>query len=165
MKIHIDPVISSRIKQAWGKLSPDQRTRIAPLLAKANQQAVVASQTKTAPPPDPTVPHQALLAHSALTNDQDAVLSNLQPGVVFDVGPGGEIWGTGKYEQLDPGWAESVAVWLEHLILGKHPFNGATPQTIPMPDDVSIAIAGDWGTGDWRTAANPAPSTDVGGHI
>ncbi len=166
MKVTIDPVISSRIKQAWSKLSDDQRKRIAPLLAKANQQAVIASQTQTAPPTDPTVPHQALLAHSALTNDEDAVLSNLQAGVVLDIGPEGEFWGTGKYEQLDPGWAEAVAVWMEHLIVGKHPFNSSIPvSTIQIPDDVEIAIAGDWGTGDWRTNANPAPSTDVRNHI
>jgi len=164
MKIQIDPVIASRIKQAWGNLSSEQRNRIAPVLAKANQQAVTISQTKVAPKPDPSVPHQALFAQSALTDDQDAVLSNLQAGIVIDVGASGEIWGTGKYEQLDPGWAEAVAVWLEHLILGKYAFN-PTPATAQIPDDISIAIAGDWGTGDWRPGPNPAPSTDVGQHI
>jgi hypothetical protein len=164
MKINIDPVISSRIKKAWAALSPEQRNRIAPMLAKANQQAVTVTQTQTAPAPDPTVPHQALLAKSALTNDQDGVVNSLTD-VVITIGAGGEIWGTGKYEQLDPGWTESIAVWLEHLVLGKHAFNSAMPNTIPMPDDVQIAIAGDWGTGDWRTNANPAPSTDVGNHI
>jgi hypothetical protein len=164
MKINIDPVISSRIKKAWAALSPEQRNRIAPMLAKANQQAVTVTQTQTAPAPDPSVPHQALLAKSALTNDQDGVVNSLTD-VVITIGAGGEIWGTGKYEQLDPGWTESIAVWLEHLVLGKHAFNSAMPNTIPMPDDVQIAIAGDWGTGDWRTNANPAPSTDVGNHI
>jgi calcineurin-like phosphoesterase family protein len=164
MKINIDPVISSRIKQAWAALAPDQRNRIAPLLAKAHQQAVTFSQTQVAPPADPAVRHQLLLAHSAITNDQDAVLDKVEAGVVVDVAPGGEIWGTGKYQQLDPGWAEAAAVWLEHLILGKHAFNN-TPPTIPIPDAVQIAMAGDWGTGDWRTAGNPAPSTDVRNHI
>ena len=49
--------------------------------------------------------------------------------------------------------------------MGNHPFNSSTPNTIPIPDDAEIAIAGDWGTGDWRTVANPAPSADVGHHI
>jgi hypothetical protein len=164
MKINIDPVISSRIKKAWAALRPDQRNRIAPLLAKANQQAVSVTQTQQAPPADPTVPHQALLAKSALTDDQDGVVDSLTD-VVITIGAGGEIWGTGKYEQLDPGWAESVAVWLEHLLLGKHAFNSTMPKTIAIPDDVQIAIAGDWGTGDWRTGSNPAPSTDVGRHM
>ena len=39
------------------------------------------------------------------------------------------------------------------------------PQTIRIPNAVQIAMAGDWGTGDWRTAANPAPSTDVQNHM
>ena len=37
--------------------------------------------------------HQLLLAQSAITNDQESVLGNLEAGVVVDVGPGGEIWG------------------------------------------------------------------------
>src|ERR1035441_3402217 len=158
MKFNIDPVISSRIKKAWKALSPEQRNRIAPMLAKANQQAVTVTQTGQAPPPDPTVSHLALLAKSALTNDQDGVVSSLAD-VVITIGSGGQIWGTGKYEQLDPGWTESIAVWLEHLVVGKYAFNGTTAPTIPIPDDIQIAMAGDWGTGDWRTASNPAPST------
>jgi hypothetical protein len=159
MKLHIDPVISARIKSAWAALPPDQQNRIAPLLSRANQFAMFASQTGTAPPV-PVHEHQALLAKAALTNDRDAILSNLQPAVVIDVGADGEIWGTGKYENLDPGWAGSIASWLEHLIAGKHAFNNTAPE-IPIPDDVQIAVAGDWGTGDWRSDSNPAPSTDV----
>jgi Calcineurin-like phosphoesterase len=34
------------------------------------------------------------------------------------------------------------------------------PQTISIPNQVQIGIAGDWGTGEWRTV-NPAPSTKV----
>jgi hypothetical protein len=164
MKFNIDPVISSRIKEAWKALSPEQQNRIAPMLAKANQQAVTVTQTGQAPAPDPTVSHLALLAKSALTNDEDGVVNSLTD-IVITIGPGGEIWGTGKYQQLDPGWTESIAVWLEHLVVGKYAFNSTTAPTIPIPDDVQIAMAGDWGTGDWRTSANPAPSTDVGNHI
>jgi hypothetical protein len=165
MKLNIDPVMASRIKQAWAKLSSSQQARIAPLLAKANQQAVVASQTRIAPALDMNVPHQALLVHSALTNDQDGILFNLHPDLVVDVDALGQIWGTGKYQQLDPGWAESAAVWLEHLVLGRHAFPDTLPTAIPIADQVKIAIAGDWGTGDWRMPSNPAPSTDVRHHI
>src|SRR5271169_512706 len=102
MKIHIDPVISSRIKQAWGALgtiNPDLQNRIAPILARANQQALTVSQTRTAPPFDSSIPHQALLARSAISNDRDPVVASLAPGLFIDVGPMGEIWGTGKYQQ------------------------------------------------------------------
>jgi len=30
-----------------------------------------------------------------------------------------------------------------------------------MPDQLTIAIAGDFGTGNWGTASNPAPSTKI----
>src|SRR5579863_364221 len=164
MKINIDPVIAARIKQAWNNLPADQRNRIAPLLLKAHEQAMTLSLTQEAPPTDPNVKHQLMFVHSALTNDQDGLVNSLQAGVVVDVGPGGEIWGTGKYQQLDPGWAEAGAVWLENLVLGKHAFL-TTPRTYTIPNAIQIAMAGDWGTGNWRTQANPAPSTDVGNHM
>jgi Calcineurin-like phosphoesterase len=163
MKISIDPVISSRIKTAWNRLAPEQQGEIASAVLMANQQAVAVAQTGKAPAA-PAAPHQLVLVHSALTNDSDAVVSSLDAGVVLDVGPDGVIWGTGKYEQFDPGWTEAFAVFLESLLTGKHPFV-ETPATIQIPDDLQIGLAGDWGTGNWRTAANPAPSTDVGSHM
>jgi hypothetical protein len=163
MKINIAPAISSRIVSAWRALSADQRSRIAPILAKANQRALTAVQSQKATIFDPSVPHQALLALSAISNDRDGVPSSLEAGIVIDVDAAGEIWGTGKYQQLDPGWAETIAVWLENLNK-KRSFN-STPGMIKIPDSLQIAIAGDWGTGDWRTASNPAPSTDVAHHI
>ncbi len=166
MKISIDPVISSRINAAWESLGnqfPTTQQQIARVVLNASQQAVAVSQTGKAPAA-PAAPHHLMLAHSALTNDSDGVVNSLQAGAVVDVGPDGVIWGTGKYEQFDPGWAEAFAVFLESLLTGKHNFM-ANPQTIPIPDAVQIALAGDWGTGDWRTAANPAPSTDVQNHL
>jgi hypothetical protein len=165
MKIHIDPVISSRIKQAWNGLTAAQQSQIAPLLARASQQAQMVTNTGQ-PPATPTnvQPHQLLLARSAINGDQDQIVSQLEAGAVITVGSGGEIWGTGKYQQLDPGWVEAGAVWLENLLKARVPFV-ATPQVINIPNSVRIAIAGDWGTGDWRTVANPAPSTDVARHM
>ncbi|MFZ0747558.1 MAG: metallophosphoesterase [Terracidiphilus sp.] len=163
MKINIDPVISSRIKKAWAQLTPDQQARIELAMRGANIQAVQVTQTGTAPAAA-AAPHTLTLAHSALTDDSDAVVSNLEAGVVITVGPDGVIWGTGKWQQFDPGWTESFAVFLESLLPvvgGKHPFL-SSPQTISIPDQVQIGMAGDWGTGDWRTPANPAPSTNVG---
>ncbi len=164
MKISIDPVIASRIKTAWSKLDSDIQAKITPLLMKAHQQAVTASQAKVAPPTDPTVGHALTLAFSAMSGDQDAVVNNLDAGVIIAVDGGGEIWGTGKYEQLDPGWLEAGAEWLEHFIVPKHAFN-PNPVVLAIDDDVQIGLAGDWGTGDWRTQANPAPSTDVRCHM
>ncbi|HMD97432.1 MAG TPA: metallophosphoesterase [Terriglobia bacterium] len=161
MKLNIDPAIAGRIKHAYAALSPDQQKHIAPLLAEAHQHALSFSQTGVAPPQDPAVKHDLLLAHSVLSDDQDGVLETLGAGVEVDVNAQGEIWGTGKYEQLDPCWTEAVAYWMEHLVLGKHAFPATAPNVISIPDSIQIGMAGDWGTGDWRTTANPAPSTRV----
>jgi hypothetical protein len=165
MKINLDPVISSRIKAAWALLPAATKARLAPAILAANQQAVQVAQTGKVPAT--AAPHQLMLAHSALFDDSDGVVQNLQAGVVIEVGPDGVIWGTGKWEQLDPGWVLAFAVFLESLlpiIGGKHPFVDA-PQTIAIPDQVTIGMAGDWGTGDWRTPQNPAASTDVRKHM
>jgi hypothetical protein len=165
MKISIDPVIAGRIKNAWEKLSPDQRKRITPMVMNAHQQAVMASQSKAAPAPNSNVGHALPLLFSAMSNDNDGVVNSLDAGIIIAADGGGEIWGTGKYEQLDPGWLLAGAEWLEHFIVPNHPFSTRPAAPIQIPDDVQIALAGDWGTGDWRTASNPAPSTDVGTHM
>jgi hypothetical protein len=163
MKISIDPMISSRIRTAWHRLPPIEQGRLGRAMLQAHHQALTLTRTAKAPL-TPAAPHHLALARSALTNDSDGVVSALEAGVVVDVGPDGTIWGTGRYQQLDPGWAEAFALFLESLHTGKHPFVEA-PATIAIPDDVQIGLAGDWGTGDWRTAANPAPSTSVRNHL
>jgi hypothetical protein len=142
---YIDPVIASRIKAAWSALPADQRARIT---ARLNAKRV----SKGFQQP---VPLQELVTLDA------AVGAVAVPKVALtsQVDSSGEIWGTGRYEHLDPGWAESIACWLETMH-DHHPFNHDAP-VIQIPDTVRIAIAGDWGTGDWRDAGNPAPSTRV----
>ncbi len=165
MKLSIDPVIASRIRTAWEKLTPDQQSRVMPLIVKAHQRAVVASHYKQAPPADSSLGNALTLAFTAIKSDRERVLSNLEVGVVIAADGSGEIWGTGKYEQLDPGWLLAGAEWLEHLALGgNHPFN-TSPVTCKIPNDVQIGLAGDWATGEWRTPANPSPSTDVLKHM
>ena len=117
MKIRIAPVIAGRIKNAWEKLSSDQRNRIAPMVMNAHQQAVIASQSRVAPSPNSNVGHALPLLFSAISNDQDKVLDSLDVNVIIAADGGGEIWGTGKYEQLDPGWLSAGAEWLEHFIV------------------------------------------------
>ena len=164
--ISLDPVLSSRIKNAMDQLTqsrPDLAAQITASVQNAHAQAMQVAQTGVLPP-GPAATHTMMLAQSALTNDSDGVLSCLEAGIVFGVGPDGAIWGTGKWEQLDPGWIEAFAVFLESLlpiIGGKHPFVNSPP-TIRIPNQVKIAMAGDWGTGQWRGVRNPAPSASVG---
>lgn len=167
MKLNLDPVLASRIKTAWSKLTSDQQRRITPLLMKAHQQALLSSQSKVAPQPDAQLGHGLTFAFTALKDDVDGILNGLNAGTTVTVDKAGQIWGTGKYEQFDPGWLEAGAEWLEHLSSGsEHAVFSTAPAIMQIPDDVQIALAGDWGTGDWRTSpANPAPSTDVRTHM
>jgi Calcineurin-like phosphoesterase len=163
-KISIDPVIAGRIKTAWDKLPDARKARLAPAILNANHQAVTVVETG-APPAAAAAPHHLVLAQSVLSNDSDSVVSRLDAAAVITVDGEGVIWGTGKWEQFDPGWTEALAAFLESALLGSvHPF-ATNPQTISIPDTVQIGLAGDWGTGDWRPAPNLAPSTDVKIHL
>jgi hypothetical protein len=157
-----------RLKIAWDLLPADKKAAIQPLIDAAHEQLRSFQATRKAPPHDPSVAHHLLLAKSALTDDADgtvAALPELQPGALeIDVDAGGAIWGTGQYQQLDPGWLGAAAAWLEHLILGKHPFPQGAPKVANIPDQLTIAMAGDFGTGNWGTTANPAASTKIASH-
>jgi hypothetical protein len=154
-----------RLKIAWNLLPADKKAAIQPLIDAAHNQLRAYRSTATAPPHDPTVSHLLTLVKTALTDDADgtaAALPELQPGAVeIDVDSGGAIWGTGKYQQLDPGWLAAAAAWFEHLIAGKYSFPQGTPGVVSIPDQLTIAIAGDFGTGNWGTPANPAASTKI----
>ena len=162
MKTYIDPVIKARIQRAWNQLRPEQRARLQPLV-EGSRVAMKAIQAQGVPPAS-DFPREALLLHAALTDDRDNALASLEIGIVVGVNGTGEIIGTGKYEQLDPGWAECLAEWLEHFITGIHKFN-TNPAVVPIPENATIALAGDWGTGNWRNPSNPAPSENVAQQI
>ncbi|WP_405126883.1 hypothetical protein ACEPM2_19655 (plasmid) [Ralstonia pseudosolanacearum] len=59
----------------------------------------------------------------------------------------GTLLGCRKWELLDPKWGEALVEWMEHL--ADRASWGQTPGSVAMPPEhVSLAIAGDWGTGD-----------------
>lgn len=61
--------------------------------------------------------------------------------------PDGEIFGDGKYEVLDIGWAEAFIVWLDYYFTSRDfPQPGVWLQ---IPDKTNFAIFGDWGGGCW----------------
>jgi len=72
----------------------------------------------------------------------------------------GELLGTGKWELLDVGWLQTLEQILCHFD-DRVPFN-TQPVTLQIPDDVTFAVAGDWGTGPWK---DRAPSTLVKAQI
>lgn len=155
---------AERLKIAHALLPKDKQPVVDQVFGAAHRQMQAFQATGIATH-EPSVPHQFLLAKSALTNDADGVVKALpEPGAIeISVSPGGEIWGTGKYQQLDPGWVEAAGIWLEHFILGKQKFPAGQPKILPMPDQVTFAIAGDWGTGDFDP--KPSPAIKIKGHI
>jgi hypothetical protein len=159
-----------RLHRAWNNLPPETQVELKPLLDDGHQQ-LQDLLTKGTPPP----PHsqQTLRMKSYLTGDWDGHLADLgqpinqaaaQPlaspvveeAIEVTVGPAGEILGTGKYQQLDPRW-ELVAgtVWLEN-ILHKQPFPPGMPTILPMDDQVTIVMAGDFGTGNFGASDSPS---------
>ena len=67
----------------------------------------------------------------------------------------GAIAGFGKFEEFDPGWLETLAEVLEHLLV-KPPEFGVDPRVVPIPARCSLGVAGDWATGYWAGANTPA---------
>jgi hypothetical protein len=158
----------ARLRTAWNNLPPEKQSALKPMIDDAHQQ--LGAFLQNGRPPD----HHArplLRMKSYLTGDWDQHLKQLgepinqavaQPlaepetAIEISVGPAGEILGTGKYQQLDPRW-ELVAgtVWLENL-LHKHPFPPGAPAIHPVEDNVTIAMAGDFGTGNFGAGDSPS---------
>jgi hypothetical protein len=155
--ITIDPVLASRIKIAWRALSTAQQQEIMPKLRRAHAHLEALALGGT-PRAHEQVEHVLVLGLAVLSDDAEGLLRSVRPQGQLD--GSGAIWGTGKYELLDPGWLEAFAEWLEHLVLGRHQFVEKAFEG-EMGDVVTLGFAGDWGTGDWRGKSNPAPSTRI----
>lgn len=159
-----------RLNTAWKNLPPETQAALKPTLDQANDQ--LKALLTTGSPPDPST-QQTLRMKSYLTADWDGHLERLgqpinqamaQPlaspvvaeAIEIKVGPEGEILGTGKYQQLDPRW-ELVAgtVWLEN-ILHKQPFPPGMPSIVKMDERVTIAMVGDFGTGNFGSGDSPS---------
>lgn len=150
-----------RMQTAWANLPNDKQAALKPLIDDAHQQ--FANYLETGTTPEHKV-HPILRMKSYLTNDWDGHVQRFDhpaptEAIQVKVGPGGEILGTGRYQLFDPLW-ELVAgtVWLENL-LHKHPFPPGIPTPVQIPDQVSIALLGDFGTGNF--GASDSPSTKI----
>lgn len=108
-------------------------------------------------PYSPIHPEMALM-FSALTGAR----IDLGPAAGRDqvVSPDGVIMGPGKYQTLDPGWVTAATTWLQYFHDKVSWPTTAIPR-ITIPNNTRIALVGDWGTGFWRDASNPAPAEKV----
>ncbi|MGD0545446.1 MAG: metallophosphoesterase [Candidatus Acidiferrales bacterium] len=151
----------NRMNAAWSNLPRDKRVALKPLIEEADEQ--LANFLYRGIPPSHRA-HQILRMKSYLTDDWNGHVERLDylsaaEAIEVTVGPGGQILGTGKYEEFDPRWTlVGGTIWLENL-LHKHPFPRGTPAPVSIDDHVSIVLAGDFGTGNF--GANDSPSTKI----
>lgn len=68
----------------------------------------------------------------------------------------GRLLGCRRWELLDPNWSEAIVKWLEYI--DRHDTFQNTPAIITIPNELVIAISGDWGTG---TTEADAPARNV----
>lgn len=143
--------------------TPNQNQTLDFLLNQANTQATnfLNGESSSSPVHHILANVKSLLANATLLPTPSGGL------VASSMSDEGDLVGPYKYESLDFGWTESAACWLEHIPPGnKAAFPNDPPDTIPIENSVSIAIAGDWGTGfDYRTDAQPTPAEKVADQI
>ena len=72
----------------------------------------------------------------------------------------GSLLGCRQWELLDPRWSEALVKWLEYM--NDHAPFATTPGLVTIPNNVMLAIAGDWGTG---TTTPNFPATKVAAQI
>lgn len=77
----------------------------------------------------------------------------------------GTFVGYGRYEQLDKGWAIASVLYMLSLVSDWVPRAcfGDTPAVIDIPtgQTVTVAVIGDWGTGEWPDQGATSPSQQV----
>lgn len=164
----IDPRLALRFKKAWSALRPEQQARILPHIEEAHQKLHTFLSLGTTPVR--VERRELLFARTVLDNKGDIALSSASAamhqastsGRNVHVDGSGDILGFGRYQLLDPGWLEAAVVWLEYLGSGQRfDFGRTLPTRITIPNSLTIALLGDFGTGDWGSHLNPAPSTRV----
>jgi hypothetical protein len=159
--------LEARLKKAWKALSPQTKAAVRPLFTKANRRYQKMAKTG-APASEKGISHLMWHAQTALSKTKP-LQAHVQTESLLSfwpvVGKEGGIFGFGTYQDLDPGWLEALAVWAESLGEKYTPFPANIQNVIQIPDDATIALAGDWGTGNWGSASHSAPSTKIANQI
>jgi len=65
----------------------------------------------------------------------------------------GTLRGTSRYELGDPGWLDAGVEWASHGGV-RADFAGDAP-VIPVPDQLTVGVAGGWGSGYWEPNSPP----------
>lgn len=152
----IKPRLNEAFRKFKAEASPEQLAKFHAMLDEAHHQATqLASDSATASP----IRHH-ILAQAKSLLDEQVEPPNASQRARDMASAEGDLIGDKKYETFDIGWLESLICWLEHFGVGnKAPFPTGAAPVIAVPDSVTIAIAGDWGTGtQWRQDGQPVPA-------
>ena len=152
---------SARFNKAFDALPKESKAKVQLLIDAAHYQTAEGMglpRLEAAAPTAPGFHELALAATAQQTNSMQALMAEAprvgegleELALAPHIGPAGEIWWFDRYQQLDPGWLDSAAVWLENFE-DKHKFKPfpTTPAHITIPDHTTIALVGDWGTGEY----------------
>lgn len=156
--------MAARLQSAWMSLSPEDQVYLSGKILEADR-ALQGLIDHDIPIDDSVVNEDLLLVYSLLTDKHQLRLKSVREAAYLGRWPkiskGGAIYGMGDYQRFDEGWVESVISWMVSRGHKHKPFPAGTDVVIPIPDEVTIVLSGDWGTGDWGDAAHPAPSTKI----
>ncbi|SOE97718.1 hypothetical protein SAMN05414139_10876 [Burkholderia sp. D7] len=159
--------LQQRLLSAVNKIratgSTEQNQMLDYLLNQAHDQTadLVSGDTNSSPVHHILANVKSLLMHAQVIPTSTGGLA------VTTVSDEGDLVGKNPYESLDIGWTESAVCWLEHFPPETKANFRTSPPEIPLEEyPVSIAIAGDWGTGfTYRTDGLPTPAEKVADQI
>jgi hypothetical protein len=146
----LNPALIQAVKAARAAMAPERRILFNQAIDTAHHHAAAILAGR--PPLQPSAFPELCLVKSMI--GEAPPLNLPAPGIGATVDKYGVIWGFSQYENYDPGWANA---WIEYEKYenNKAPFAG-NAQCITIPNQVSLGIAGDWGTGYWRGASTPS---------
>ncbi|HSR50537.1 MAG TPA: metallophosphoesterase [Acidobacteriota bacterium] len=147
-----------RVTRAWNRLPQDKKDLIRGRLQEARDRCQnIVKDKDTRQHVEPVL----ALAASSIDLSVDDFLKWLKDLVdalegtpVIDAA--GAVWGFMKYQQINVGWLASFLFWLENAVDGDKVSFRTTPATIQIPDETTIGVVGDYGTGTWGDKASPA---------
>lgn len=149
----------TRMEMAWMKLiselEPQEFQAIIKLLQRGHDQAQYVLKNGELPDDEPSVPWELSHGLSILRIGNAAPLPQSTDQLATRVLKDGSLLGCRKWELLDLLWSEALLKWIENL--RHHATFGTDPAVVQMDRDVTLAIAGDWGTGPFDSHA-PAVS-------
>lgn len=139
----------TRLRYAWARLAAKARptdlalvrARLLDSLARRSGQRVH------------EVPYHAAmtLGDELFTEEQTGSFRGAQPARTSG---DGALHGTSRFEEGDLGWLDGAVQWASHG--GVRADFAGDGMVIPIPDEVTIGVAGNWGTGYWQPDSPPA---------